>query len=151
MAQHLDPSFRPGRGQTREVRYLNKEAQAAHSLWVAMYADRYCEAYPDLDPDYKSRVHYDKIDATLAEKSGTLLGELLRIAVEDARTRALPNPRAQIADSDNFHVISWKMANYLADEQERMTPPPVLDYDRSTHCRHGRPYFDECADCDSDF
>ena len=150
MTQYLDPSFRPGRGETQRVVWLNKETQTAHFLWHAIYSDRYHKAYPDLHPDYRSRVHYDRLDATLTTHEGTLLGKLPRIAVDHARTRTLPNPNTSLLGPHSFAIADWEMANRLADEQARLDPPPVLVSDTSTRCRHKRPYAGECAEYDAD-
>lgn len=152
MGQHYNPQTRPyPMGSGTETLTLGKEAQTAWSLWHAMLLDRMCEAHPKFDPDHVSRVHYDRIESTLTKHAGTLLGDLLNIAVADARTRTLPNPKARHADQDGLAMAGWDMAVRLQQDQIRLDPPKPLVYDQSTHCRHGQPYSGDCAECDEDF
>lgn len=131
------------------ARELDNITTYAMRLWGEMYADR---AHAG-DPDHKSAVHYDKIDAALAKYEGTIRGTLLRIAVDDARTRDLP--AAGLPPAEHLAVVeqaSAEIHSVLDAERHRLAPPPQLQVpDQSTHCRHNRPYSGECADCDADF
>ena len=144
MGQHTKPDTRPvaSGGTGTEYMTISPDADKALNVWSEIVTDR----IKANDPEHRTRVHYDKIDAILAKHNGTVYGHLLAFAINDARTCAL------FADDLGAGLQAvWDMAVKLRDEERRINPPQQIKIEQANTCRHGVAFTDDCVDCDTDF
>jgi hypothetical protein len=126
------PDYRPGRGEKQLDRglVLYDEAAQAFQVWAAIYGGR-CDGN-----DGYERVDRDAVTKVI--ESGTVLGELVKLAVADAETRTLTDSVAR--RPERFAVATA----LIARRAELTTTPKTTE----ATCSHGAPFTADCTDCE---
>jgi len=154
MANHTKPGTGKSSGYRipAETLWLNDDAETALAVFCAILDDR--TAAITGDASHESSLNRAALDTALTEQRGTLLGELLHIAVIHAESIALPwtKPLHQQNRDEQMtrpSTVTWDMAVTLAAEAKRLSPPTSLSREDSSTCSHGVSFADICPDCEA--